>query len=318
MKLHILIDNLPNQYNPNILYEHGLCMLLQSDEGKNYLIDTGASGKFIENLEILRQTDTSLPTVEEIDAVIISHGHNDHTGGLRSFFEANTTAPVYLHSSIQGNLFFSCRNRGASATTPGVMEARSIGMEQSLFAEYGHRFVKISEPVSITDKIAIVPMEESAGTQPMPLGNKYLYKNDFPDNFAHEVAVLIEFAPQQYSIISPCSHNGILNILERCTQYLPFLTSSHGANSEKAPIRTSSHGAVFFIGGLHYVDYLSEEDAKKEAAQIIQAAAYIKNHYPNLKLFSGHCTGSAAREVLQDALKENYTHFHTGSTIELK
>ena len=154
-------------------------------------------------------------------------------------------------------------------------------------------------------------MGDTTGTHPMPSGNKYLYKNDFPDDFSHEVAILVEFAPQQHAIISPCSHNGILNIL-------PLLTSSQGANSEKAPIRTSSHGAVYFIGGLHYVDYLSEEDAKKEAAQIVQAAVYIKNHYPNLKVFSGHCTGSAAREVLQDALKENYTHFHTGSTIELK
>ena len=296
MKLHILTDNLPNQYNPNILYEHGLCMLLQTDEDKNYLIDTGASGKFIENLEILRQTDSSLPTVEEIDAVIISHGHNDHTGGLRSFFEANSTATVYLHSSIQGNLFFSCRNR-SGATTPAVMEARSIGMEQSLFAEYGDRFVHISDPTAITGNITVIPMGGKASTYPTPLGNRYLYKNDFPDDFSHEVVILVEFAPQQYAIISPCSHNGILNILS---------------------IWTSSQGAVFFIGGLHYVDYLSEEDSKKEAAQIVQAAMYIKDHYPNLKVFSGHCTGSAARDVLQDALKEKYTHFYAGTTIELK
>ena len=134
MKLHVLIDNLPSQENPALHHEHGLSILLQTPEGKNYLIDTGASGKFIENLEILRQADSSLPSVEEIDAVIISHGHNDHTGGLRSFLESNTTAKVYLHSSIQGNLYFSCRNRGASAASPGIMEARSIGMEQSLFA----------------------------------------------------------------------------------------------------------------------------------------------------------------------------------------
>ena len=66
------------------------------------------------------------------------------------------------------------------------------------------------------------------------------------------------------------------------------------------------------------MDYLGEEDAKKEAAQIVQAAEYIKGNYPNLKVFSGHCTGSAAREVLQDALKENYAHFCTGTAIELK
>ena len=310
MKLHVLIDNLPSQENPALHHEHGLSILLQTPEGKNYLIDTGASGKFIENLEILRQADSSLPSVEEIDAVIISHGHNDHTGGLRSFLEANTAAPVYLHSSIQGNLFFSCRNRGASATSSGVMEARSIGMEQSLFAEYGHRFVQISQPLSLSGKITLVPTGESAGSQPMPLGNKYLYKNDFPDDFSHELAVYAEFAPEQYAVISPCSHRGILNIL-------PIGTSSHGADSQKTPIGTSSHGAIYFIGGLHYVDYLNEEDAKKEAAQIIQAAGYIKEKYPNLKVVSGHCTCAKAGDMICSVLGERYATFCSGYSILL-
>ena len=312
MKLHVLIDNLPNMCNPALHHEHGLCMLLQTPEGKNYLIDTGASGKFLENLEVLRQTDSSLPTAEEIDAVIISHGHNDHTGGLRSFLEANTAAPVYLHSSIQGNLFFSCRNRGASATSSGVMEARSIGMEQSLFAEYGHRFVQISEPLSLTENITIIPTGYSAGTQPMPLGNKYLYMNDFPDSFTHEVAVVAQFAPEQYAIISPCSHNGILNIL-------PIMTTSQGANSTKTPIRTSSQRAQirYFIGGLHYVDYLNEEDAKKEAAQIDQAAGYIKEKYPYLKVVSGHCTCAKAGNMICSVLGERYATFCSGYSILL-
>lgn len=296
MKLHVLIDNLPSQENPALHHEHGLSILLQTPEGKNYLIDTGASGKFIENLEILRQADSSLPSVEEIDAVIISHGHNDHTGGLRSFLEANTTAHVYLHSSIQGNLYFSCRNRGASAASPGIMEARSIGMEQSLFAEYGHRFVQISQHLSLSGKITLVPTGESAGSQPMPLGNKYLYKNDFPDDFSHELAVYAEFAPEQYAVISPCSHRGILNIL---------------------PIGTSSHGAIYFIGGLHYVDYLNEEDAKKEAAQIIQAAGYIKEKYPNLKVVSGHCTCAKAGDMICSVLGERYATFCSGYSILL-
>ena len=310
MKLHVLIDNLPSQENPALHHEHGLSILLQTPEGKNYLIDTGASGKFIENLEILRQADSSLPSVEEIDAVIISHGHNDHTGGLRSFLEANATAHVYLHSSIQGNLYFSCRNRGASAASPGIMEARSIGMEQSLFAEYGHRFVQVSEPISITGKITLVPTGESAGTQPMPIGNKYLYKNDFPDDFSHELAVYAEFAQEQYAVISPCSHRGILNIL-------PIGTSSHGADSQKTPIGTSSHGAIYFIGGLHYVDYLNEEDAKKEAAQIIQAAGYIKEKYPNLKVVSGHCTCAKAGDMICSVLGERYATFCSGYSILL-
>ena len=295
MKLHVLIDNLPNPENPMLQHEHGLSLLLQTPQGKNYLIDTGASGKFLQNLELLRENDPSLPTAAEIDAVIISHGHNDHTGGLRTFLEHNTTAPVYLHNSIQGNLFYSCRPKN------GIREARNIGMEQALFAEYGHRFMEIDTPTGITGQITLIPVSSSAG-YPTPMGNSFLYCNDLPDNFTHEVAILAEYTPGEFAIISPCSHNGILNILD--------VTSSL--------CTTASKSAGFFIGGLHYVDYLNPCDAKKEATQIVQAAEYIKEQYPNLKVFSGHCTGNDARQVLQNSLKGRYTHFSTGTVIGLK
>ena len=295
MKLHVLIDNLPNPENPMLQHEHGLSLLLQTPQGKNYLIDTGASGKFLQNLELLRENDPSLPTAAEIDAVIISHGHNDHTGGLRTFLEHNTTAPVYLHNSIQGNLFYSCRPKN------GIREARNIGMEQALFAEYGHRFMEIDTPTGITGQITLIPVSSSAG-YPTPMGNSFLYCNDLPDNFTHEVAILAEYTPGEFAIISPCSHNGILNILD--------VTSSL--------CTTASKSAGFFIGGLHYVDYLNPCDAKKEATQIVQAAEYIKEQYSKLKVFSGHCTGNDARQVLQNSLKGKYTHFSTGTVIGLK
>ena len=295
MKLHVLIDNLPNPENPMLQHEHGLSLLLQTPQGKNYLIDTGASGKFLQNLELLRENDPSLPTAAEIDAVIISHGHNDHTGGLRTFLEHNTTAPVYLHNSIQGNLFYSCRPKN------GIREARNIGMEQALFAEYGHRFIEIGSPTGITGQITLIPVSSSAG-HPTPMGNSFLYCNDLPDNFTHEVAILAEYTPGEFAIISPCSHNGILNIL----------------NVTSSLCTTASKSVGFFIGGLHYVDYLNPCDAKKEAAQIVQAAEYIKEQYPNLKVFSGHCTGNDARQVLQNSLKGKYTHFSTGTVIGLK
>lgn len=309
MKLHVLIDNLPPQGSDQqhaggnrpssgitLACEHGLSFLLQTPQGENYLIDTGASGGFVGNMQQLKnENPCNFCNIEEIDGVFISHGHNDHTGGLRRFIESNTSAPIWLHGSIQGNWFFSCRPKN------NVREARSIGMEQSLFAEYGDRFVQISEPTAITGNITLIPLGDSACTHPMPLGNRYLYKNDFPDDFSHEVAILIEFAPQEYAIISPCSHRGLLNILEVTSSFCTIPSES---------IR-------FFIGGLHYVDYLGEEDAKKEAAQIVQAAEYIRDEYPYLKLVSGHCTCAKAGDILKSVLGNRYDTFCSGFTIPL-
>ena len=293
MKLHVLIDNLPNPANPALQHEHGLCLLLQTPEGKNYLIDTGASGAFVGNMEHM-----GLCGMEEVDAVFISHGHNDHTGGLRSFLELNTSAPVYLHNTIRGNYFYSCRPKN------GVREARNIGMEQALFAEHGSRFQEIDTPALICKKITLIPVSAAAG-YPTPMGNGFLYCNDFPDKFTHEVAILVEHTPGKFAVISPCSHNGILNILERCMQFLSIMTTS------KMPIITH------FIGGLHYVDYLLMGEGKKETASIIEAAGYIKEKYPNLKIVSGHCTCSKAGDILKSVLDDRYATFCSGYSILL-
>lgn len=292
MELHVIIDNLPSGKMPQLHSEHGLCLQFSID-GQNFLVDSGASGKALENMDMLHSNGTAVPQPEDIDAVFISHGHNDHTGGLRKFIERNPAAPIYLHNSVRGNYFFSCRPKN------GIREARSIGMEQALFAEYEERFREIEGATRITEKIALIPITGSKGFA-TPMGNEFLFKNDLPDNFSHEVAILVEYTPGEYTVISPCTHNGILNVLECCREH-PDL---------------SGRGKIkYFVGGLHYVDYLQGCGENKEAAQIIGTAHKLKELYPALKVFSGHCTCSAAGELMQSVLGENYSTFCTGATI---
>ena len=318
MELHILIDNLPALENApeqgiagekgnqglQPKYEHGLSIHFELD-GKHYLTDTGASGKFLENLPIIQELEGL--SAEDIDAVIISHGHNDHTGGLRKFFECNTTAPVYLHNTIRGNYFYSCRPKN------GVREARNIGMEQALFVDHGHRFVEFDTPLQLSEKVTLLPASCPASPtgpkaiHPTPMGNEFLYKNDFPDNFSHETITLVEFAPSKYAVISPCTHNGILNVLETCGEWLQG-DAGKGLSGRE-------YEFSYFVGGLHYVDYLGMGQEEKEAAPILETANILKEKYPALKIFSGHCTCCRASELLGGVLGENYEVFRTGSAI---
>ncbi|HUT29025.1 MAG TPA: MBL fold metallo-hydrolase [Sedimentisphaerales bacterium] len=58
--------------------------------GKTILFDTGRDGSVLANMEKL--------SIEPggIDAVVLSHIHSDHTGGLHAFLDRNRRAAVYL------------------------------------------------------------------------------------------------------------------------------------------------------------------------------------------------------------------------------
>lgn len=301
MKLHILIDNQPSQTAPELAYEHGLAIYFTVG-GKNYLIDTGASGKFMQNMEQLAGNGVCNPT--NVDFTIISHGHNDHTGGLRSFLEENSSSEVYIHNSVRGNYFYSCRPKN------NVREFRNIGMEQALFIDFPHRFINVEEPVSLSEKVSVLPVSGERKYS-VPMGNEFLYQNDFPDNFSHEVAVIAEYASGKYAVISPCTHNGILNVLEHCSGYLHSVKGVAGKES-----------IGYFIGGLHFVDYLNvpgkEERAEIEAASIKETASMILEMYPNLKVISGHCTCQNAGSILKGILGNNYGTFCSGSMIDCR
>ena len=86
VKATILADN--RSSNP-VLFptEHGLSILL--DTGSLLvLLDTGASDLFIRNARTLGMD------LADVDYVFLSHGHNDHAGGLRAFLEINDKAKI--------------------------------------------------------------------------------------------------------------------------------------------------------------------------------------------------------------------------------
>ena len=131
------------------------------------------------------------------------------------------------------------------------------------------------------------------------MGNEFLFCNDLPDNFTHEVAIVVEYAPEEFAVISPCSHNGILNILEECREWIGKGRIKH------------------FIGGLHYVDYLLMGQGEKEAAPILETARILKEKYPYLTVHTGHCTCTTAAELLSYKLGNKCSIFCCGYTIEL-
>ena len=76
IKITTLVEN--SVYGKGLQGEHGLSLLVDTGEHR-LLFDTGASDLFIRNARILGID------LKEVDFLVLSHGHRDHTGGLHHF-----------------------------------------------------------------------------------------------------------------------------------------------------------------------------------------------------------------------------------------
>ena len=91
MKITCLVNNFSK--NKDLIDEHGLSFYIEKDT-KKILFDTGLGKALFYNAKILNID------LKNIDYVILSHSHNDHTGGLNEFLKINSKAKVIAHKEI--------------------------------------------------------------------------------------------------------------------------------------------------------------------------------------------------------------------------
>ncbi len=81
-KITTLVENTVAQGSKYLIGEHGLSFYIETQSHK-ILFDTG------QNLAISNNAQVLGIDLSRIDTVILSHGHYDHTGGLKSLLECN-------------------------------------------------------------------------------------------------------------------------------------------------------------------------------------------------------------------------------------
>ncbi len=196
MKIITLIDNLVN--SPGLIGEHGLSLYIDIGD-KKILFDTGQSGLFIQNAQKLGID------VSEIDALVISHGHFDHTGGLYPFLEINKKAKIYAKKDI-----FTPKYSG---------KTRFIGTLRNEELLTG-RLIFVRTITEVAPDIFILPTIEIHHDIDTNFTN--LYKKEgmsfCPDNFDDELFLVIQ-KNKHINILTACSHRGITNICETATAY---------------------------------------------------------------------------------------------------
>jgi len=103
----IVYDN--NRFDPRLKTAWGFSCVVRGLE-KTILFDTGGDGHTL--LGNMRQLGVE---PAEVDIVVLSHIHGDHTGGLERFLEKNPRVVVYLPDSFPGSFKKAVISLGARA-----------------------------------------------------------------------------------------------------------------------------------------------------------------------------------------------------------
>ena len=189
MKLYVLMEN--TACTADFQNEHGLSLYIETNHHK-LLFDMGPDDKFLENAKLLGVD------INAVDVAVVSHGHDDHGGGLQAFLSTNTSALVYVSQYVFGDY---------------MAENGYIGLNKMLRNHPRLRFV--TDELIIDDELALYSC--NGLSRPYKMGTYGLQAvHDGvmqDDDFRHEQYLLIHDAGRRI-LISGCSHKGVLNIMK--------------------------------------------------------------------------------------------------------
>lgn len=244
-----------------LIGEHGLAFLIEIGK-QRILFDTGQYLALENNARVLGKDLTT------IDTVVLSHGHYDHTGGLKHLLERNFAFSLYAHPDVFARKMIKRKGQYRQVGIPvskDELVKKGVALLQNTAA------LEIAPDISTTGEIPLVSAFER-------VAEGFFVEKDgrmVPDTLADDQALVIKSAKGPVVVLG-CCHRGIINTLRHVEQMI-------GDNRIYA-----------VMGGLHLV---------KTSAEKLET---ILNHLQQFnleKIIVGHCTGTHAIRALSDRFK---------------
>jgi 7,8-dihydropterin-6-yl-methyl-4-(beta-D-ribofuranosyl)aminobenzene 5'-phosphate synthase len=239
--------------------EWGFAALVEID-GRRFLFDTGH-----EPDTVLRNARALSIDLSDVDAVILSHNHGDHTGGLvRLRSELSASNPKALGRAHVGKGIFASRRggRGGDRETNPMIEARRT------YEASGGSFVEHDAPVELAPGVWLTgPVPRKHPERNWGGKGKIVTPGGLVEDTLPEDQSLVVDTDKGLVVISGCGHAGIVNTLDYARERI-----------RAAPI----HAA---IGGFHL--FTADDSALSWTARQLKRMK-IAN------FVGAHCTGIEA------------------------
>ena len=275
IRITVLVEN--TAQGAGLLAEHGLAYWIEWD-GQKALFDTGQGNVLVNNAYRLGIH------LQESSAVVLSHGHYDHTGGLAEALKTNRLATVYAHPAAFAPKY--ARKSDGSARAIGLPPAAETAI-RSLY----NRLVYTDQPTPVADRLTV--------TGPVPrltdfedTGEPFFLDQTCtkPDPLEDDQSVYFETVEGTIVLLG-CAHSGIINTL----RYIRHLTGDR-------PIRA-------VIGGMHLGD-ASPKRIERTIEELQQLGVQ--------QLAPAHCTGMPATVALWTAFPTICAVCHAGKTFQFE
>jgi 7,8-dihydropterin-6-yl-methyl-4-(beta-D-ribofuranosyl)aminobenzene 5'-phosphate synthase len=276
--------------------EWGLSMHAESHRGaesRNVLVDFGYTPETLLNNMSILKIDPSI-----FDALVLSHGHYDHFGGMVGFLQTSRGKLKSQMPFFVGGEDCFCLRRNAGGNFGALDRKAILDADLSLMMAEGpalvadHAFTtgrigqrSFEKPLQPT--MEIVGLFDGFGCHPEKMPAAKNVGAYIPDDFDHEIATNYVVKGKGLVVLTSCSHRGVINAIKQA-QEVSGISKVHAV-----------------IGGFHIVPPLGDDYIR----QTIEAFQEIDPDY----LIPAHCTGDRFYDLALIAMPDKVIHSAVGS-----